>query len=152
MNPDMFKEFPPEISGADELVLSLDSGNPGKHLFRCDRAFDFLLRISHDVELSVSDLADSMHNKLTAGPLIKYDLPHCQRRIRLAKENRIPLVGQKGRHGTTFDYQTDLMPLLGQFPEHGYISCGIKCFHMRLPFDHQIMEVVLMCMGLKSGK
>ena len=126
-DPHTRKEFPPEISGADEFPLPLHFDNEGKDLVPPQRSLDLCLSISDHVVAVLLLPIDPMHHILTGIPLVEHHIPSPQFAVRFCKIDIIPVMAEERRHAAPRDQHGYDFPLLRDLPEYRYIFSCIDC-------------------------
>ena len=90
---------------------------------------DFRLCIPDYVITVCMNAADPMHDKLSARPLVKYDITFPKFPRRRSEENTVASMNQKRRHAAPGNHHTHFSALLYKFFQHSDIGTCIHHFH-----------------------
>ena len=128
-NPDLCKKLPPERSRYKYFSFSFHFCHPCKDLLPLHMMLDFRLCIPDYVITVCMNAADPMHDKLSARPLVKYDITFPKFPLRCSEENTVASMNQKRRHAAPGNHHTHFSVLLYKFFQHSDIGTCIHHFH-----------------------
>src|SRR5699024_7812355 len=124
------KEFPPEISGTDDLPLPLHLNDKCKDLIPPQRPFDLCLRIPGHVVAVLLLPVYAVHHILAGIPPVEHHIAPPQFAVRFCKIDVIPVMAEERRHATPCDQHGYDLSLLRDLPEYRYIfSCINDSFY-----------------------
>lgn len=103
--------------------------HPCKDLLPLHMMLDFRLCIPDYVITVCMNAADPMHDKLSARPLVKYDITFPKFPLRRSEENTVASMNQKRRHAAPGNHHTHFSALLYKFFQHSDIGTCIHHFH-----------------------
>lgn len=132
--PDVGKEFPPEVPGLQLFPLSRRGENQAEDLVLPDAVLDLGLVVPANVVQALSvrphmDADDAVHDKLAAVPLIEDHVAGFKGPVRRFEGDRVTQMDQKGGHAVAGDQEIHGLALPHQLPQHGYIFDSIDLSH-----------------------
>ena len=137
-NPDLCKKLPPERSRYKYFSFSFHFCHPCKDLLPLHMMLDFRLCIPDYVITVCMNAADPMHDKLSARPLIKYDITS-PKYCRVHESETAPCCSRK----SPYALPCPALQVLSAF-RHRHVYPSFSC--MFLPFlNHVFVQCSCIC-------